>query len=187
VLRWIVLCLSLTFTFTLLSSCGFVVMQPDECRNEIPFTGAHDFFVQVPRPKKNILGIEIPEVLPPKASTKDEFLKEWGTPDEIITYSKDHETWVYKRNLWCGIILVYFIPAPLILPVCDGFDRITFTGNEAINLHTRKTVSVGLVIPLAGGGDPVCRFPYFSGKEVPNDAGNSPTEPPPNKSQERTE
>jgi hypothetical protein len=90
-------------------------------------------------------------------------LKEWGKPDTIKTASESEETWIYERSLWCGVIPVFILPVPLLLPVCDGYDRIDFRGNEARRLHTRRIVMMGGVIIIMGGGtgatDPACRHP----------------------------
>ena len=140
------------------SGCiGLIVNTPAECKNAIPFTGVHDIFVWTkPAPKK--------------VTTKAEFLKDWGNPDEIISTSENEETWIYKRKLWCGVIpILMILPVPLILPVCDGFDRIEFHGNEAKNLHTRHIVSSGFY-NSSSGGDPACRFPLPPNNGVGSDA-----------------
>jgi hypothetical protein len=130
-----------------------------------PLTDIHDIFWTKPQSKE----------APPKGSTKAEFLKDWGKPDEIISASENEETWIYNRKLWGGLIPVILLPVPLILPVCDGFDRIEFQGNEAKRLHTRHTVTGGFVIPVAGGSDPACRFPLPPNSRVDSDA-TKPTE-----------
>ena len=71
------------------------------------------------------------------------------------------------------MIPVLFLPVPLILPLCDGFDRIEFQGNETKSLHTRHTVLAGLVLApgsATGGTDPACRFPPPPNKGVDSDA-----------------
>ena len=149
------------------SGCiGLIVNTPAECKNAIPFTGVHDIFVWTkPAPKK--------------VTTKAEFLKDWGNPDEIISTSENEETWIYKRKLWCGVMPVFLLPVPFLLPVCDGFDRIEFQGNEAKNLHTRHIATAGFVLIAGGGGtggsDPDCRFPLHPNNGVDSDAAN-PTE-----------
>ena len=141
------------------SGCiGLMVAAPAECKNAIPFTGVHDIFVWTkPSPKK--------------VTTKAEFLKDWGKPDEMISTSENEDTWIYKRKLWCGVIPAYLLPAPLLLPMCDGFDRIEFQGNEAKRLHTRHTAMAGFVIGLVlyGGADPACRFPLPPNNGIDSD------------------
>ena len=143
-----------------LSGCiGLIVASTADCENETPITGIHDIFL-----------INSPA----KGSTKAEFLKDWGKPDEIISTSENEETWIYKRKLWCGAIPVFMLPVPLLLPMCDGFDRIEFQGNETKSLHTRHTVLAGLVIGAgggaAGGADPACRHPLPPNNGVDSDA-----------------
>lgn len=136
------------------SGCiGLIVNTPGECKIETPFTGIHDIFWD----KGTV----------PKTSTKADFLKEWGKPDEINSTSENEETWIYKRKIWCGVMPVLILPVPLILPVCDGFDRIKFKDNKATRLHTRSIVwggGIALLTPFgvgggSGGKDPDCRFP----------------------------
>ena len=145
------------------SGCvGLIVNTPAECKNAIPFTGVHDIFVWTkPSPKK--------------VTTKAEFLKDWGKPDEMISKSEYEETWIYNRKLWCGVMPVFLLPVPLLLPMCDGFDRIEFQGNEAKRLHTRHIAMAGFVImggpgAAAGGADPACRFPQPPNNGVDSDA-----------------
>jgi hypothetical protein len=116
----------------------------------------------------------------PEKSTKAEFLKDWGKPDEIISSSESVETWIYNRKLWCGVMPVLILPVPLIFPVCDGFDRVEFKDNKATRLHTRSIVFGGgilLVVPFGGGGalgrgvkDAACRFPLPPNNGVDSDA-----------------
>jgi hypothetical protein len=147
------------------SGCiGLVVNGPAECKNETPFTGVHNIFWKTPQSKE----------ASPKGSTKAEFLKDWGKPDEIISPSENEETWIYNRKLWCGVIPVVLLPVPFILPVCDGFDRIEFQGNEAKSLHTRHIARPGYVSVGPGGAqewsDPACRFPLPPNNGVDSDA-----------------
>jgi hypothetical protein len=129
-----------------MSGCGLVVFYPDECIDETPTTSAHDL----------TWSREKPAVL-----TKTEFLKDWGRPDRIDVTSENMETWTYNRHLWCGIMPVFLLPVPLLLPVCDGFDRIEFQGDTAERMHIRRILSSGVVLPVVTSGDPKCRFPII--------------------------
>jgi len=160
----IVYCVS--FVALALPGCvGLVVQTPEECKNETPYTAVHNIWEG--------------ELRPPRSATKDEFLHKWGKPDEIISSPENMETWIYTRKLWCGVIPVFFLPVPLMLPACDGFDRIEFKDNKAMRLHTRHSVAAGLVIGFGGWGgtDPVCRFPlptvpgFPKGDKIPDNAG----------------
>jgi hypothetical protein len=148
-----------------LSGCGFFLALPSECRNELPTIEA-----------RNVLWWDWKN--PPKPSTKEDFLKEWGPPKSILSTSENketgfyetrlspstenRETWVYERRLWCGFGPIFaVVPIPLLLSVCDGFERIEFQGNEAKNLHIRRIrTGGGIIIPyyLHGASDPVCRY-----------------------------
>ena len=86
----------------------------------------------------------------------------WGRPDRIEWAAEDCEIWVYDRTLWCGPIPIFLAPLPLVLPVCDGFDRIEFRGDTARVLHTRRSLLGGFFGGPGGGGagvDPACRNP----------------------------
>lgn len=155
-----------------LSGClGLAVSSPDECENETPYTGVHDIFGHS----------KTKQALTPKASTKADFLKEWGEPDKIIPADDNEEILIYERNLWCGVIPIVIIPIPLVLPVCDGFDRIYFMGNEAKRLHTRHTSTGGFFITMMGGGvaesDPPCKYPIPF--ESTDSKGDKPPHPAP--------
>ena len=173
--------LSVSFVALTLSGCiGLAVVVPDECKNETPFTGIHDIYWKPPSPKKELaFGMVIQEVPTPKASTKAEFLNDWGNPDEIITASENEETWIYNKTLWCGLVPVLFVPVPLLLPVCNGFDRIEFQGQNAIRLHTRRIVIHGTVIAVSGGAggmDPTCRLPLPPNNGIDSNAANPTTQ-----------
>ena len=120
------------------SGCiGLMVNIPAECKNETPRVDIHDFNWS-----------ELEQRVPDKES----FLNYWGKPDETISTSENEETWIYNRKLWCGVIPAFFLAVPLILPVCDGFDRLEFHGYEAKNLHTKHIVMDGFFLLQAGDG-----------------------------------
>lgn len=157
--RILVLCCIFLVAITQSGCFGLIVNTTAECKNETPYTGVH-----------NIFWTKSP---PQKVTTKEEFLNDWGKPDEIISTSKSEETWIYGRKLWSGVIpILIILPVPLILPVYDGFDRIEFHGNEAKNLHTRHIVAGGFYFGAgaAAGSDPACRLPLPSNNGVESDA-----------------
>lgn len=142
---------------SLTSGCiGFGVVTPTECRADIPLNNyiyEKDKWGPLPKEmtseqdefsEKNYL----PE--------KDVFRQIWGEPDEIIHLSEDEETFVYKRKIWCGAIPAYIVMLPLILPTCEGFDRITFKGNAAKHIHFRREDGYGFIFPAAAGGSIPC-------------------------------
>lgn len=172
--RILVLCCVFFVAITQSGCIGLIVNTPGECKNETPFTRVHDiFWGRPPQFKLSLSSNHVAsKVQTPKRSTKAEFLKDWGKPDEIISSSGNVETWIYNKKLWCGVMPVVILPVPLILPVCDGFDRIEFKDNEARRLHTRSIVWGGGILLLtpvgvaggSGGRDPACRFPLPSGQ-----------------------
>jgi hypothetical protein len=141
--RILIFCCVLIVLLTQSGCIGMVVLSPEECKNETPRTDINDFFADsTPTPPSQISPyflLKTPKLSP----TKTDFLKDWGKPDIISTFPDNKETWIYKRNLWCGVIPALILPIPLILPLCDGFDRIEFIGNEATRLNARHIVPHG--------------------------------------------
>jgi len=189
--RRILVTCCVSFVVLTMSGCiGLIVNSPKECKDETPSTKIHDIFVTTPpiKEERTPMGIRLSSEDKFKRSTKAEFLEEWGKPDEIISKSERVETWIYYRRLWCGVMPVLILPIPFILPVCDGFDRIEFKGNEATRLHTRRIVKEGgmiLVIfaPFAGASatdgsfsDPACRFPLYPNNGVDSDVAKPATQ-----------
>lgn len=184
--RIIVICYVSIVALTLSGCIGFINNSPVECNNETPYTGVYDFFQYAPRPKQTTVFGTKPVPIP-TASTKTEFLREWGKPDEVIRSAESRETWIYKRKLWCGVIPVLLLPVPFILPVCDGFERIEFQGDIATRLHSKHIASDGFILMFAypvgmvgggsGGTEHACRYPiptgpaYLKGDKIPDDAG----------------
>ena len=140
-----------------MSGCfGYVAFLPDDCKNETPTANARvlEGWQNYPPSKwqKNPSSI---------LSTRADFIRAWGEPT-IIESSDDTEIWVYKRHLWCGVVPAFFIPVPLLLPVCDGFERIEFQDDYAKRLHIRRILEKGFIIGIGGffsTNDPVCRYP----------------------------
>jgi hypothetical protein len=130
------------------AGCGIAFVYPGECRNEAPTPDARNYF-----------GVADDGSAQPPWPTKSVFLKAWGQPDRIERVSDGCETWVYEKNLWCGVVPIFILPVPLVLPVCDGFDRIEFRGDTARLLHTRRILMAGGIFPGGGGVDPACRNP----------------------------
>ncbi|MFZ2950966.1 MAG: hypothetical protein WA003_15940 [Desulfuromonadaceae bacterium] len=153
-----------TLASTLSGCIGLHVFAPMECKNESPTT--------------TINWSSQSNSLPQAGSNKTDFLKYRGKPDEIISVSDNEEIWVYKKTLWCGIMPIFILPVPLVLPLCDGFDRIEFRGNEGVRLHTRRIVDRGFVIgPDTGGvwnesNTPVCIHPLPPNNGLDPDTAN---------------
>jgi hypothetical protein len=112
----------------MMSGCvGYDIVKPEECRNETPTINARIYSDWNKHP-------------PEAHSTKADFTKAWGKPDVIATNSDNSETWTYNRRLWCGVVPIIIIPVPLLLPACDGFERIEFEGDDAKRMHVRRIV-----------------------------------------------
>lgn len=85
--------------------------------------------------------------------TKKDFFEIRGKPDEIIYVDEVTETWVYETDEWCGLWVGYGLLVPLILPVCDGVDYITFEGAAVKHFKTteaRLTGAMGFVLFSSG-------------------------------------
>ena len=128
----------------LLSGCGAMVVYPSENTNGNPTTGhtaTREFWIHSTK-----------KFLPEGKQDKSGFMADWGSPDEIVKTNESGEEWVYQKKLWCGVVpVVYFLPVPLVLPVCNGFDRVEFEGDRAIFLKSRRSKMAGCVFPLACG------------------------------------
>jgi uncharacterized protein YceK len=149
----IVAIVCVAFLTLVLSGCGFIIFYPNECKNETPITSARDIFWSMD---------EIPKVYKtPIVYNKADFLEEWGKPNIINSKTENTETWLYQRKLWCGFVPILILPVPLLLPVCDGFERIEFQGNDAKNLHIRRLGAwVYLFFPPSHKAEPDCRHPH---------------------------
>jgi hypothetical protein len=100
----------------------------------------------------------------PKFTNKAEYLKEKGTPRSTKTVAVDRDIWVYEESIWCGVIPCWGICVPLMLPVCDGFERVHFWGDRAERVHARRSLGYGfaagpfilLGVPPIAVSDPAC-------------------------------
>lgn len=145
-----------TIAIALLSSLeagcfGGVALYMTECKSSLPICdykyskedwGATEN-AKIKNPPK------IPNFLP----SKEDFLAEWGMPSETIRVSEDEVTFVYKTvDIWCGVVPAWGVAVPLIAPNCDGFDRITFKGSKATNIHfkRRNVAGVGGIMVFGG-------------------------------------
>lgn len=138
---------TIVFSVTMSGCIGAAIVKPGECSYSDPTVGMFD---DVPALKR-FVGISKKENATEK--TKNDFLREWGRPDDIQS-SDNNEIWIYKRNNWCGVVLCFVVCAPLILPVCDGFDQLTFEGETATLLTIDYPHGYGIIIfPFGGGGD----------------------------------
>jgi len=153
---------------------GLLVNTPEECPSETPYPGVHDLnLFKVDRRDLSETASKAFDKVGllasvPKCATKAEFLNEWGEPDKIINISATEETWIYEKRIWCGVCPVFLLPVPLVLPVCDGFDKVDFKNDVATRLHTRRNTVAGFIIifyPFAGAsGAPIKEEPCRNAK-----------------------
>ncbi len=144
------------------SALGLFTALPAECENETPTTLARISYIEWQK-----------KFSPDTHPTKADFLKAWGKPDMITATSDNSEIWIYKRHLWCG---GFFIIVPIGLPVCDGFERVEFQGDNAKRMHIRRTVIHGLMF---GGNytgslnEPDCWYPLPANNEADSEVEKS--------------
>jgi hypothetical protein len=129
---------------------GFTYMT--ECESSLPICD-YKFSKQEWGPTENSGKKNSPQIPNPLPS-REEFLTEWGEPAETITVSDDEVTFIYKTvDIWCGVVPVWGVPVPLVVPACEGFDRITFKGSKATHLHFKRMNSTYFVtIPMVAAG-----------------------------------
>ncbi len=142
------------FLAAMMTGCfGYVSIMPAVCNNETPST--------------DVRVVEEQGKPPSPRPQKADFLELWGEPNLIEKKSANTEVWTYKRNLWCGGIPVFFIPVPLLLPVCDGYEKIEFRNNVATSLQTRKIVKRGAIVGMGPlyENEQACRYPL---SDTPN-------------------
>jgi len=116
-----IICASL-LALTLSGCFGIGTILPGECKTDPPRTTARTDI----------------KTTSSSYTMKGDFLRDWGKPNKIITTSEKTEIWIYERHLWCGVVPIFFVPIPLILPVCDGFERIEFDGDDAKSMHVKR-------------------------------------------------
>jgi hypothetical protein len=103
----------------------------------------------------------------------------------IVPTSENTERWIYKRHLWCGVMPGIIVLVPLILPVCDGFERIDFEGDYATRLDIRRIVEKGVIWTFGGpviGGEihpTACRFPLLPDDDASDNSAKPATQVPP--------
>jgi hypothetical protein len=135
------LCVALLST-SVAGCFGVAVIHTTECRSDVPICGyfyEKDKWGPQSSPKPNPLPI------------KDDFIKIWGEPSETQSISENEVILVYKRELWCGVVPSWGVLIPLVLPTCDGFDRITFKDNRATHIHFKRENLVGGYFLLTTG------------------------------------
>lgn len=146
---------------SLVSGCvGYVHVSPTECSSDLPII---DYIYEKDKwgpINKSTMTIN-------KLPSKDEFIKEWGEPDETIRTTDDIVTLIYNRKIWCGSVPVFIIPVPLVLPTCDGFERITFKGDTATHIHFKRADASGIVVPYLSENFRACPHKYTISSDLP--------------------
>lgn len=90
--------------------------------------------------------------------TKNHFLNVWGAPAEKVATARG-ETWIYaESNRWCGLWVFVILPVPVVLPVCDTFDKVSFEGDAAVSSVSRRFR--GLLLGI--GAHPYGLFPFMA-------------------------
>jgi hypothetical protein len=132
----------------MLSSCqGLLTVYPGECAKTNPSLERHtlhNWFVD--KPKHSESGTSL---------FKEDYIKAWGKPYEVRSVTEGRETWIYKRHLWTGIVPIWVLPVPILLPLGNGYDRIEFDGDKAMSIQRKDYKYSGFVLCLFGlcGGE----------------------------------
>jgi hypothetical protein len=84
-----------------------------------------------------------PEECPPSywGQDKTEVLQRRGKPDEVVLAGDNEEKWIYRieSNRWCGVFaFLVVLPLPLMLPLCNEFDRVTFKGDQLQSSYSQR-------------------------------------------------
>ncbi|MCJ7557463.1 MAG: hypothetical protein MUP90_11220 [Gammaproteobacteria bacterium] len=139
--------ISIAFVHLLAGCIGGGVVKPLECQSSYPL----DDYVYT---RESFGPTKYFHETSPASNprSKEDFRREFGEPNEIVTIDTTREMWVYNRSAFCGIVPIYIIPIPLGLPVCDEFDHITFENELAVSIHFRRMETAGAFIFLAYGG-----------------------------------
>jgi hypothetical protein len=143
----------------LMSGCiGIHVSAVNECETTVPmcdYEFSQGSWGPIERPKTNTQ--PVPNYLLPKT----EFIARWGEPTEVIVLSDNEVTLVYKRpDVWCGATAFWvIIPAPVMAPGCEIFDRITFKGERATHLHFQREDEARAFLLPAPWADSLKRCP----------------------------
>src|SRR5262249_52783075 len=92
---------------------------------------------------------------PERRLKKDDFVSAWGEPKEKVTTAKG-ETWIYLDSWrWCGVWVSFIVPAPLLLPVCETYDRVEFEGEVAVRSQSRRVDGYGMGVAFYYGLVPI--------------------------------
>lgn len=82
--------------------------------------------------------------------TKKEFISAWGEPREKQLTSKG-EIWIYSEtDRWCGLFVYVIVPIPLILPVCETYDKVYFENGVAVSSESHRFVGYAFYLSPPG-------------------------------------
>lgn len=93
-----------------------------------------------------------------RQATKDDFLIAWGEPlrKEI---NGNTEVWHYAEGRrWCGVWIAFGLPIPILLPVCETYDEVTFESSLSVRARSKRFVRAGFgftLVPAYPGFLPV--------------------------------
>ena len=101
-------------------------------------------------------------------STRNNFLLAWGAPSEKVATTKG-ETWIYAESgRWCGLWIFAILPVPLVLPVCETFDKVDFEGEVAVNSVSRRISGLSMGVGLSPYSFPLIPFVIRPGRITEN-------------------
>ncbi|HEY5761619.1 MAG TPA: hypothetical protein VIS73_00280 [Rhodocyclaceae bacterium] len=102
----------------------------------------------MPTAYKSRWACQSPEGVFPPLGPGD-FLSAWGEPASRRT-TAGGEIWTYaERGRWCGAWIFAIVPLPLLLPICDTYDEVTFEDGRAVRARSRRFHLTGIGVGFA--------------------------------------
>ena len=94
-----------------------------------------------------------------RAPLKSETLElYWGAPDSVDQFDNGSERWTYTFGLrWAGVVLVPFIPIPLLLPVGQDWVSFDIEDGNVVFAHAKRNTTrlyahFGFYVQICGAG-----------------------------------
>lgn len=87
--------------------------------------------------------------------TKENITSKLRQPDRV-TKKNGMESWVYEERRWVGVMPVFLIPIPLMLPIGKDSVTYTFKANQFIeetsSTHIKSGYICSIILPIGNSG-----------------------------------
>ncbi len=142
--RLICVAFCVSIVLPVVSGClGAIQRKPFECVNDTPHIERRTTKTYVPWMTSLTSTVPL---------TKEDYRRARGEPTAKELNEKG-EIWIYREDhLWCGAVIGIIIGVPLLLPVCDEFEKIQFEGNNAVSVHSKIVLWDGFLLFLGAPG-----------------------------------